>query len=1036
MAKMIDNKPSWKGEGKVWDSLSANLPGDNVVYNQREVNGREYDYCILAENLGVLIIEVKGWDPDKVDVKGVDNIVVDGYDEPQTSPKKQARAYRFAILNKIVERYNVSPLVLDMVCYPFITEEQYKRIHLDIISEPEYTIFKEDIEDGKLLNEKIQRLFSLNKFIPHADFSYDLMVRIRKHLEPDFKVSTEDNREKAYSKVSIFTTGLGEEQYENVISEYFNGVKQIVFVSEQTDFTTFLKKLNESFKLHNVEYKKNNLKVGYEEGITITKYTDTFSAFNFSLYYINDLKSLVTKDMVIVDGNCDIEQHNILGKLSNHSSFNIQQYDVEHATTERDILVEAGAGTGKTYSMVSRIAFLCNKQDEPVMNIADEIAMVTFTNDAAINMKKRLKQMFVNYFVLTGYERYLKYVEDIDRAYISTIHKFAMGILRGESLYTGLGTNFRISSNEYERGKAYDLFLSEYLEKMEKENSNFANELPIPIYDLKKKLMNIADRLFDKSINLENIKPAEMGTVVENNIPYFNELLVEVMFPAEAIYTEMMRNSNDIDLRECLIELDKILSNGCEKLEDLSIKFLFIDEFQDTDDVQIEVFQKLQKCINADCRLFVVGDLKQSIYRFRGAKLNAFQKLQNGKEADWSHYRLNRNYRTDGRLLDLFDSVFEGMGADGILPYKREDDQLISDVKTDRDENDLFTELPCHGKDNDNLLELLNDTILEEKSKIEELCKEKELSKEERTIAVLVRSNWQVDNIVKAAAKKGINIEISTGGDLYQLASTLDLYKLVLALSHNTNIVYLVNLIESNYINLKLDYQRMKVLSEEDKLTELIGVLDQFFMKRMGITWHELLEKVYSQPVLFVLKKIFDELQPWENYSVVKDRQRLYIANYDYLLERMIKFSRIDALTLNQIMVYLGINILTGQKQLARTLEAEENGVHIICTTVHKSKGLEYGTVILPYTYEDISDTKKVKLEASYNDSKLAYTVLFENSIRERNSNYNEVTEIDEQIAEEARILYVALTRTIRNCIWINNIDSSPSISWATLLEG
>lgn len=78
----------------------------------------------------------------------------------------------------------------------------------------------------------------------------------------------------------------------------------------------------------------------------------------------------------------------------------------------------------------------------------------------------------------------------------------------------------------------------------------------------------------------------------------------------QAIYTEMMRNSNDIDLRDCLIELDKILSNGCNKLEDLRIRYLFIDEFQDTDDVQIEVFQKLQKSINADCRLFVVGDLK------------------------------------------------------------------------------------------------------------------------------------------------------------------------------------------------------------------------------------------------------------------------------------------------------------------------------------------------------------------------------------------------------------------------------------------
>lgn len=1036
MAKMIDKKPSWKGEGKVWESLSTYLPRDNVVYNQREINGREYDFCIMAENLGVLIIEVKGWRTDNIDVKGIDNIIVDGYDEPLTSPKKQARAYRFAILNKIAERYNVSPLVLDMVCYPFITEEQYKRIHLDIVSEPEYTLFKEDIEDEKRLNEKILHLFSQNKYIPHTDFSYDLMIRIRKHLEPEFKVKEEDTIDKSYSKLSIFTIDVSQDAYENVINEYFQGIKQIVFVSKQADFTTFLKKLNESFKLHNVDLNKNNLKVGFEEGITVSKYLDTFSAFNFSLYYINDLKSIVTNDMVVVDGNYNDEQQVILRKLSNQSSFNIQQYDIEHAATESDILVEAGAGTGKTYSMVSRIAFLCNKQDEPVANIADEIAMVTFTNDAAKNMKKRLKQLFVNYFVLTGRELYLKYVEDIDRAYISTIHKFAISILRGESLYTGLGTNFRISSNEYERGKAYDLFLNEYLEKKEEEDSNFSNELPIPVYELKKKLMKIADRLFDKSINLETIKSSEMGTVVENNIPYFNELLLEVMFPAEAIYTEIMRNSNDIDLRDCLIELDKILSNGCDKLEELKVKYLFIDEFQDTDDVQIEVFQKLQKSINAECRLFVVGDLKQSIYRFRGAKLNAFQRLQNGKEVDWCHYRLNRNYRTDGRLLDLFDSVFSGMGAEGILPYKPGEDQLVSDVLTDRNEDELFTELHCHGKDSDNILDMLNDTILEEKRKIEELCKGKELSKEERTIAILVRSNWQVDSIVRAAAKRDINIEISTGGDLFQLPSTLDLYKLVLALSHNTNTVYLINLIESNYINLKLDYQRLKVLSDDEKLDELVRILNEFFTKRMSMTWNELLEEVYSQPILFVLKKIFDSLQPWDNYSVVKARQRLYIANYDYLLERMIKFSRIDVLTLNQIIEYLGINTLTGQKQLSRTLDSEEDGVHIICTTVHKSKGLEYGTVILPYTYEDISDTKKVKLEASYNDSKLAYTVLFDNSIRECNSNYNDDTEVDEQIAEEARILYVALTRTIRNCIWINNIDSTPSISWATLLEG
>ena len=94
--------------------------------------------------------------------------------------------------------------------------------------------------------------------------------------------------------------------------------------------------------------------------------------------------------------------------------------------------------------------------------------------------------------------------------------------------------------------------------------------------------------------------------------------------------------------------------------------------------------------------------------------------------------------------------------------------------------------------------------------------KNKSLSKEERTIAILVRSNWQVENVVKAAAKKNINVEISTGGDLFQLPSTLDLYKLVLAISHNTSPVYLVNFIESNYTDLKLDYQKFHCMSEKN----------------------------------------------------------------------------------------------------------------------------------------------------------------------------------------------------------------------------
>ncbi|MEG0492555.1 MAG: nuclease-related domain-containing protein, partial [Clostridia bacterium] len=146
MATMIDQRPSFHGEALLWDKLKEFLPSQDVVYNNREINGREFDVCVLLGNSGIMIIEVKGWRSDIVTVNGVDQIIVEGYATPQRSPKKQARAYRFALLNKIKEKYNLSPLVFDMVCYPLISEAEYHAKRLDIISETQFTIFQEDLE--------------------------------------------------------------------------------------------------------------------------------------------------------------------------------------------------------------------------------------------------------------------------------------------------------------------------------------------------------------------------------------------------------------------------------------------------------------------------------------------------------------------------------------------------------------------------------------------------------------------------------------------------------------------------------------------------------------------------------------------------------------------------------------------------------------------------------------------------------------------------------------------------------------------------
>ena len=78
MAIMVDKKPGYKGEALVWESLSMNLPNDVVVYNTREiVDDREFDFALLIKGLGVLVIEVKGWEAKYIfEVSNVDTIVI------------------------------------------------------------------------------------------------------------------------------------------------------------------------------------------------------------------------------------------------------------------------------------------------------------------------------------------------------------------------------------------------------------------------------------------------------------------------------------------------------------------------------------------------------------------------------------------------------------------------------------------------------------------------------------------------------------------------------------------------------------------------------------------------------------------------------------------------------------------------------------------------------------------------------------------------------------------------------------------------
>lgn len=1033
---MIDVKPEYFGEAQVWESFAQNLPDEVVVYNHREVNGREFDFCILMKDIGLIIIEVKGWQPAHIfDVVGVDEIVISGYQKPERSPKKQARSYRFALLNIINEKYNVSPLIYDMVCYPCISKKEYFEKRLDIISEPEMTIFKEDLKDEISLGSKIANAYNKNKSIPHCNMDKTLFQKIRHHFEPNTTVESneKDVISMPYSKLLLFNNVISANIKEEIVEEYFQGIKTIFFTSNKQSFVGLVQELEYEFKKRNIDVCGNNLKLE-ETTYSFDINNENFKIFNFEAYYFPELKDMCElKTMTVIEGNATENEKKVINNIAAESSFNAQQYFIEHASPAKNTLVKAGAGTGKTYSMVSRIAYLCNRHKDSINNIIDDIAMVTFTNDAADNMKSRLKQMFINYFVLTRNPRYLKLIEDVNQMQISSIHKFARGIIQSASLLMGLGNEFSITANDYLKEQIYEKYLNAYIVKKKQENPNFIKELRIPIYRFKKMLMNFANQLYNKSIDIKNIQLEEMGQAIES-MPFFNEVIEDVIIEAENEYSNSVVEENKLDLKECMITLNTVVNGSYKDKCDLKLKHLFIDEFQDTDDVQIDSFLKLQEIIGGDCKLFVVGDLKQSIYRFRGATISAFEMLKATKET-WDEYTLSTNYRTDSRLLLLYDEIFTYLGKQEYLPFIQTSDSLISSVNARVPEDKLFYKLPFHSKNKDEFFEVLFSELEKQKDIMKALDKENRLSKEEKIIAILVRENWQIDKIVTEAKKRDIYIETKVGGDLYQLTPAMDLYKLMFALNNSTEPVALVNLIDSNYMDIHVDIQGLHSMDYVEKQEEIRDILNQFFELRMSKSWSELIQETHTRTILVVLKEIFEATHPWKQYSKDLDKQKFYRSNYELILEKIIKKFSVDYLTLNIVLNNLKINILTKQSELARNVEEDQEGHRVLCTTIHKAKGLEYGTVILPYTNQAIDNLKKADLDVNYVNSKLGYSIKVDDYKKESNSNYNGSEEVNQRLKEETRVLYVALTRAIRNCIWMQDLDKRNGISWSTLLE-
>lgn len=1054
-----------EAEKIIYYKLSEFLTDKHVTYYNYTVRGKEFDFCIIEKNKAIFIIEVKGWESIQItDVKDNNTIKYrDSFNNIKewTSPFKQVNGYRFDMLNEIKNKFNKNPLVIGMVCYPFITLNKYKEKNLDIISPQELTILKDDLLDSKSLKNKFNEAIKLMKHKKvYDELNKDLITKIRGLYESDFQINNTVNIEndvplyerdliknnitqynnvekhielhnnklqkdlKPYSVLKYIKGNKKDEEIFSLSAEVISLWKQGVKITLASDNDEVLYKIK--------SYIENNL--GYLKRYDNFNIRDCNKNFKSMIFNFNILKvsEELEEDFQVIDGVIDEKIKNYLLQLDKCSNFNINQYEVEHAPLRENICVKAGAGSGKTFSMIGRISYLIHSHKYTFKNIEEKLVLITFTNEAADNMKKKLKEYFKNYYLLTCNYDAFRIIEAIERMKISTIHSLCKKILSKYSVQLGIGKDISIVQGKYEKNKIIKEKINEYLKENFKQNDNPIEELGFQMYELEKVISNLLEKIEQKNIDLRDNYYFGKG-----NNKKLHDLIKTVLIRSQNELIKLNDERSSIRLSEMIIKIKELLKEAKIKKDNSNVEYLFVDEFQDSDNIQIEVMKHFGEIFKIN--FFVVGDIKQCIYRFRGADDDAFTKMTENDNKNWINFKLVKNYRTDTKLLDKFHPIFTRMNYTGVLKYDPNEggDRLIGTVNLNSLNNSFFKcETYCNEEEQ---IKKLIKCIDEEKKKLNDNEK----------IAILVRTNNQIEKIKEVCKENGIGILTEGFGDLYQIKPAYDLYKLILALKHNKDPKYLFGLYDTCYIKDNIPKTELfSIRKNKDKLCE-------YFEDNMPIKdWDKYINKLKLQPIMKVIREIINEVKPWDNYGCNEilyesknDMKNYYKKNLEQLIEIIVGSFNNDYITINKLEEFLNIMIFTKvNKESREDINLENISENILCTTIHKSKGLEYKVVIMPFCDEDISCKSSAgTVDIIINENNIGYSVRkisdFNNNCSYetiQNDIYTNNTKIEKvyKMNEEARILYVAMTRSIQKFIWFKNTNSKVKENWQNIIDG
>ncbi len=524
---------------------------------------------------------------------------------------------------------------------------------------------------------------------------------------------------------------------------------------------------------------------------------------------------------------------------------------------------------------------------------------------------------------------------------------------------------------------------------------------------------NICDALYKKGVLLES----EMEK-------YLLYLKTRYLKYTQAELPIRKKNSNTQFFDDLLIMVKNALEDksGDTLVAVIQKKYkaALVDEFQDTDSIQYQIFSKFFD--SKQSSLFMIGDPKQAIYGFRGADIFSYLKAARNVE---SNYTLIENWRSNPGLITAVNTIFSNVKKPFVFDQIRFEKgvagkKIESVVDTSSAPMTIWYLAPKKNTQKPlSKAEAVPSIARAVAGEISRLIFPTQTGVPERStdryeagdIAVLVRTNRQANIVKQHLSSKQIPSVLYHTGNVFHSHEAMEMQRILSSISEPTN----QRLLKAALITDIMGVKGLELNSDDGEAlwreTRTADVTEYFRL------WNQ-------HGFLRMFRLLLAKEKTKERLLLFPDGERR-LANVLHLAEILHQESIKNSPGMTGLLKWLSEQRnagSTGSEDYQLRLESDDHAVKII--TIHKSKGLEYPVVFCPFAWDGslIKDQ-----EVAFHDQNKNQELTFDLGSDEKSVHL--AVAQDELLAENLRLLYVALTRAIKQCylVWGRFVNAETS---------